>query len=99
VIEDADGFRSGLSVSRDAVCERHLGATPVRVWPVAPKLPGSQWQLPVLPGSQKTQKNPRFSGFCGRQRMLSDVIGSGQMVEPGGIEPPSISPTLQDLRT
>jgi hypothetical protein len=45
----------------------------------------------------KNIKNPRFSGFCGRHRMLSDVIG--QMVEPGGIEPPSISPTLQDLRT
>src|SRR6202789_2091554 len=29
MIEDPDGFRSGLGVSRDAVCERHLGATPV----------------------------------------------------------------------
>jgi hypothetical protein len=47
----------------------------------------------------KNIKNPLFSGFCGRHRMLSELIGSGQMVEPGGIEPPSISPTLQDLRT
>ena len=29
----------------------------------------------------KNIKNPRFSGFCGRHRMLSDVIG--QMVVPG----------------
>src|SRR5271167_1499309 len=52
VVEDPDGFGSWLGVSRDAVGERHLGATPVRIWPVAPKVApksaGSQWQVTAL---------------------------------------------------
>jgi hypothetical protein len=90
VVEDPDGFRSRLGVSRNAVGERHLGATPVRVWPVAPKLPQVARKSMASSGAlrnSKSIKNPRFSGRCGRQRMLSDVIGSSQMVEPGGIEP------------
>jgi len=40
-----------------------------------------------------TRKNPHLGGFCVSSRPTSD----DELVEPGGIEPPSASPTLQDL--
>jgi hypothetical protein len=40
-----------------------------------------------------------IEGALGGRKPPEMAISAAQMVEPGGIEPPSTSPTLQDLRT
>ncbi len=73
-VEHPDGIGGGFGVARGGVGERHLGATPFRVRPVAPKIAPS-CQLRRSQDAKRQKKTRVLCGFGGSPRMFSEVIG------------------------
>jgi hypothetical protein len=58
---------------------------------------GAYSQASLIPSTNGNRLGVRSSKNMNKSMQYIDIIQ--YLVEPGGIEPPSISPTLQDLRT